>query len=267
MNCLVTKLGEVINNPNLDNFEVNEYVNLIASKFANGIPESEYPAFYSFIKSLTSNGIIDKIQYMALPMFASNSGEAIQNVILDSQSIPSISAVSLTDKCISFNAAGNVDLTSHLKGGIANKMFFVSAIKNYALTEGSQLLVKFNNTNNNSSVSITSSGGMAKETVIMGSQTTYSLAPIDNYHTLAISVDGTAGTMNYYGLSGNTYTAQTKSVSVPSAMSKFMMNGNAETWFGKCDANIRILIVGNELLTIQEVQSLHDAVDAFVKNW
>lgn len=266
MKCLVTRLGEIINNPNLENFETNKYIELIANKFQNGVSGNNYTALSTFVKELSNSGIIGKIQYMALPMFAANAGEAIQNVMLTSKTIPSIPSVGLNSGCITFNSDGNVDLTPQLKEGINNKMFFVSAIKNYSMSEGSQLLAKFAENNSNSSVVIGESGGAAKENAIFGSQVTYSLAPIDNYHTIALSADG-AGTLNFYGLSDSEYIAQTKSITVPSAMDRFVMNGANETWFGKCNANIRVIIVGNTLLTTAEVKALHDAVDTFVKNW
>ena len=275
MKCLVTKLGESIDNPNLENFYTYKYLDTIKSKFSRTITEFENVSLKAFVSTLNNAGILSKVQYMALPMFASNSSEAIQNVLLKEQVLPSYTQVALDNKLIAFNADGGVDLSSQLIAPINGKMFFATSIAptDYEGGEGkSELYAKFtDNQQTLATISAKSQYSTRNIFQVIANSTSSYLSSFDtenNYYTSVFSIDGTSGITNWFGwkASANDFISQTKTDSPIAGIDRFVMNGTGTSYFGRTHVRSRILVVGNELLTIDQVSVLRNAVVDFVRS-
>lgn len=104
MKCLVTQLGEEINNSNLPILvDVSALVDEIVSKY-NNVDTNIKEAFSSFIYSLVQANVYGKIKYMFLPCLSSSINECFYD---------SISMKSLSELGFLFDNKALLDFSNH----------------------------------------------------------------------------------------------------------------------------------------------------------
>ncbi len=98
---------------------------LVISKFPN-LSDTKKNKIKAFVNALVDSGIYGKLNYLMLPYFASTVGEAIQNVLLDESSIPSVNNMDkgvVTPNGLCFNGKGRVNIASLVKGTVSTTEF------------------------------------------------------------------------------------------------------------------------------------------------
>lgn len=114
MKCLVTQLGEEINNPNLPILvDVSALVDEIVSKY-NNVDTNIKEAFSSFIYSLVEANVYGKIKYMFLPCLSSSINECFYDAI---------SMKSLSELGFLFDNKALLDFSNH---GLTSKATSIS---------------------------------------------------------------------------------------------------------------------------------------------
>lgn len=92
-------------------------VTRIAECFAN-ITSTQSAALKTLIRSLKLAGTFDKLSYLILPAIAGTVDEAIRNVMVDSDSIPSTTYMSLTNNMLF--VSNTVNVTAFVKPDMLN---------------------------------------------------------------------------------------------------------------------------------------------------
>ena len=98
---------------------------LVISKFPN-LSDTKKNKIKAFVNALVDSGIYGKLNYLMLPYFASTVGEAIQNVLLDENSIPSVKNMDkgvVTPNGLCFTGKGRVNIATFIKGTLSTTEF------------------------------------------------------------------------------------------------------------------------------------------------
>lgn len=235
----------------------------IAECFTN-ITITQQSAVKKLVKSLKAAGTFNKLSYLILPTIAGTVDEAIRNVMVDSDSIPSTTYMSLTDNLLFVSNAVNV--TNYIKPNTLNTTniaagvfadFDVESVPSGVYSETILMIntgyILYRDGNNGCGYEDGKSTTHAK--TYANAQGKYCMSTsIDDMQSIMVYNDGTVVP---YSLDSS---KQTKATSTASVILSSSGTGSTYRTFG---GGIKLLWV-SPLLTETELVATHKAFDAFI---
>lgn len=236
----------------------------------SGITSTQSAALKTLIRSLKLAGTFDKLSYLILPAIAGTVDEAIRNVMVDSDSIPDTTDMSLTSNLLYINT--QVTVTNYIKPGTLNSKnlamgaFVESSITNWNEGVSSEQIMKVNGGytmyRDKSKIGYndgagTSGGNHAKTFALTGCKVGMS-TDFDNLSTKFIYAEET---VEPFTISPGETIPVTDTAVV--RLSGPNYSGSGSTVYKTFTGGIKLLWVSS-LLTETELVATHKAFDAFI---
>ena len=231
------------------------------------ITSAQSAALKKLVKSLKVAGTFDKLSYLILPAMAGTVDEAIRNVMVDSDSIPDTTDMSLTSNLLYINTQVNV--TNYIKPGLLNSRnlamgVFVDGLAEWISgTYSSQQIAQVNTgyrlMRDNGSIGYVDGIEVTHKKTYALSQLKIGMSTdIDNLNSVFIFAEDSVQT---FELSSSAVVKATDTASV--ILSGFPYTEGSSKYWRAFGGGIKLLWVSS-LLTEAELVATHKAFDEFI---
>lgn len=233
----------------------------------SGITITQSAALKTLIRSLKLAGTFDKLSYLILPAIAGSVDEAIRNVMVDSDSIPDTTDMSLTSNLLYINT--QVTVTNYIKPGLLNSRnlamgVFVDGLEEWIsgtylsqqiaqVNTGYRLMRDNGNIGYVDGIEVTHKKTYALSQLKIGMST-----DIDNLNSVFIFAEDSVQT---FELSSSAVVKATDTASV--ILSGFPYTEGSSKYWRAFGGGIKLLWVSS-LLTEAELVATHKAFDEFI---
>lgn len=252
------------------NFEIEDLdATRIVECFAN-ITGTQQSAVKKLVKSLKAAGTFDKLSYLILPAIAGTVDEAIRNVMVDSDSIPSTTYMSLTDNLLFISKA--VDVTNYIKPNTLNTtnisagIFADFEVESVPSGVYSETIVKINTGHilyrdgNNGCCFHDGTNGSHSKTYTQGKGKYGISSDIDEMQS--IMVYGNKNTSDTYSVASFSIDP-TGTITATDTASVILSSSGTGTSYRTFTGGYKLLWVSS-LLTETELVAMHKAFDEFI---
>lgn len=242
-------------------------VTRIAECFSR-ITITQFSALKTLIRSLKVAGTFDKLSYLILPAIADNVDEAILNVLVDSDSIPSTTYMSLTNNMLF--VSNTVNVTAFVKPDTLNTrnlaMGVFTECSDYPFPEGAQgseTIMKVNTGyvvyRNGAKIGYENGVGVNIEKSFIDTKEKFGMSTsIDNLSSVMVYAEDTVVPSE---LSSSATVKVTDTASVLLSGPPYVDGGSR--YYRAFTGGFKLIWISS-LLTQTELVATHEAFDAFI---